>query len=598
MPNGARPGEPRVGGAGVAEQDPLLRRDALLAGVAEATEALLVVPDPDAAIARALEAVGRGAGVDRVTIFEIQRTGDGVVTASHRHEWLRDGCGVRLLKADLQDLVMDETFAGWYDALHAGHSAGGIVSAMRGPSRRFFDSANTRSILALPIQIDGALWGFINFHDYAREVEWTAADRAVLRTVAVNFAGFERRLDAERRLAEANRELVAANAAKTAFLAAMSHELRTPLHAVLGMADLLATALQRGEHDAGEQRDAVEAIRSGGGQLLRLVDAVLDMAALESGTLGLASAAFDVPAWLEEAVGPYRHVAASKGLHFVARVAPGPAALFGDRRRLAQVLGNLVDNAIKFTPAGSVRVDVETRRLPGRCAHELAVAVNDTGVGLGQGPVDALFAPFEQGDGSRTRRYGGTGLGLALSRRILGLMGGQLTAEDVGSGARFAFSVWLPCAEEPCSACEPGSVALEAPVAAPTTGLRVLVAEDNRVNQRIVKRTLEAKGHVVEIAADGFEAVAKAQAGAWDLVLMDVDMPGLDGIEASRRIRTLPSVTARIVALTAQAGAGDRTACFAAGMDDYIGKPLVAAELDRVLADAARQRARRVIALS
>ncbi len=584
----------RSGAAGLAEQDPPARHDALLAGVAEATEALLVVPDPEAAVARALEAVGRGAGVDRVSIFQIHRTADGVVAASLRHEWLRAGCGVRLLREDLQDLVMEDRFSGWHDALAAGAAVGGIVSAMRGPVRTFLDSAGTRSILALPIPVDGALWGFVSFHDYAREVEWTDADRAVLRTMAVNVAGFERRLAAEQRLAEANRELVAANTAKTAFLAAMSHELRTPLHAVLGMADVLAAAPL-----AEDQRDAVETIRSGGGQLLRMVDAVLDMAALESGTLSLASAPFDVSDWLEEAVAPYRHAAASKGLHFVARVSTGPTTrVRGDRRRLAQVVGNLVDNAIKFTPAGSVRVDVEVRRLPGRCAHELEVAVVDTGVGLGHGPVDALFAPFTQGDGSSTRRHGGTGLGLALSRRILGLMGGQLTAENVGCGSRFAFSAWLPCAEEPCRACDPGAVPVEPPAPAPATGLRILVAEDNPVNQRIVRRSLEARGHVVEIAADGFEAVAKAQAGAWDLVLMDVDMPGLDGIEASRRLRTLPSVTARIVALTAQSGTGDRQACFAAGMDDYIGKPIVAAELDRVLMDAARQRARRTIALS
>jgi PAS domain S-box-containing protein len=397
--------------------------------------------------------------------------------------------------------------------------------------------------------------------------------------VAVNVTArslLETELRAARDAAEA------ANRAKNQFLAKMSHEMRTPLHGMLGMTQLLGrTQLTK------QQRAYVRDLEISAESLNRLIDDILDLSRIEAGKLAIRSQPFSLRQVIGEAVAGYRSAVREKSLRIEQVLSEDlPEVILGDPLRVRQVLLNLLGNAIKFTERGGVRLDVRVLEAEGE-RGTLEFSVTDTGMGIPAGDLERIFAPFEQGDASLTRVTGGSGLGLAICRQLVGLMGGELWAEsEVGSGSAFHFTLPYLARTDRVAETEPrpSAVCRTAPGASP---LSILVAEDHAVNRQFIKALLGKMGHRVTAAVNGREAVEKWRAGVFDCILMDVQMPELDGESAIQRIREEERRTGThvpIFALTAHALPGDRERFLASGTDGYLPKPLRVAELEAVLA--------------
>ncbi len=401
----------------------------------------------------------------------------------------------------------------------------------------------------------------------------------------------------------------AANRAKSEFLAAMSHEIRTPMHGILGMTELALDT-----HLTAEQRRYLELVKASADTLLIVINDILDFSKVEAGKLDLEAVDFRLADRLGDTMRALAVRADKKGLELACQIAADvPDALVGDPGRLGQVVINLVGNAIKFTEHGEVVLSVglsggrqppepgptsperQRRDGPGAGAPgswgtgandprsaELRFEVRDTGIGIPADKQRLIFEPFAQADSSTTRRYGGTGLGLAISAKLVEMMGGQIWVEsEVGKGSTFHFTarfgLWQGA----------GEAAARPPAAPPVRPLRVLLAEDNATNQVLATALLSKAGHTTVLACDGREALAAVEREPFDLVLMDVQMPEMDGLEATARIREREKATGRhvlIVAMTAYAMKGDRERCLAAGMDGYVAKPIHAAELARAIA--------------
>ncbi len=363
-----------------------------------------------------------------------------------------------------------------------------------------------------------------------------------------------------------------ATCAKSQFLATMSHEIRTPLNGILATTDLLQTTpLDR------LQTESLGVVRRSGEMLLTILNDVLDFSRIEAGKLELVSRPFEPRAEFEAVVALHRPVAAQNGVVIRLNIRePFPATLRGDADRLSQVVGNLLGNSVKFTHRGSITVDVD--------AHDegelvrVRVSITDTGIGIPAADLPRLFQAFTQVDSSMTRRYGGSGLGLSICARLVEKMGGSITAESQeGAGTTLAFDVRMLRGEASVVVHRSGGPLL-------ASAARVLLVEDNTINQLVAKRLLERLSCTVELADDGLAAVERVRLTQFDLVLMDLQMPGLDGFKATRAIRVLPLARQpRIVALTANAFESDVKACREAGMDDFLSKPLRLDGLIRVL---------------
>jgi signal transduction histidine kinase/CheY-like chemotaxis protein len=390
---------------------------------------------------------------------------------------------------------------------------------------------------------------------------------------------------AEHRLSRAKLAAEAANEAKSQFLANMSHEIRTPLNAVLGLNELLLQS-----ELTAQQRRHAELVRSSGQLLLSLINDILDLSRIEAGHLDLQEAPFAPRRVAEEVLALLDERAVAQRLPLTLEVADAVAPeLVGDGVRVRQVLFNLVGNALKFTQHGSVRVRLDqTPCDDGSSDVMLSVQVVDTGIGIEASVISTLFDRFTQADSSAARRHGGSGLGLAITREVVDRMGGHVEVRSE-PGAGSCFTATMRCAvpvDAPRSAS--GATAVGATPAGPPPGLRVLAAEDNVVNQLLIEAVLERMGHRCELVPNGRLALQQVQDHPWDLVLMDMQMPELDGLDATRAIRALPGAAGRvpIVAMTANARDEDRRACLEAGMDDFVSKPIDLAALQAAMARA------------
>lgn len=421
--------------------------------------------------------------------------------------------------------------------------------------------------------------------DVVMSVSQVKNERGESLGMQASFTDITQRKQMELALVNAKNEAELANSSKSIFLANMSHELRTPMNGIIGFAGLLKDA-----ELPDDLAEYVRIIHASAKTLLNIINDILDVSKIESGNMVLENKPFYLDACIRDSLDVIRIPAEQKNIALLTEIAPGtPLLITGDEARLLQVLTNLLSNAVKFTEAGEISVVAHAVDLNAGYA-QLVFAVKDTGIGIAPEQLEIILKPFQQADPSYTRKYGGTGLGLAISKELCERMGGKLSVQsEPGKGSVFTFTILVKTIQEGGTAYDPSAV-VDKVKTKRRMPLRILVAEDDSTNQLVIQSILQKYGYSCDLVPNGAQAVDAVQQKPYDVVFMDIQMPELDGIQATRQIYDLgiKNRAGTIIGLTAHALQEDRRACLNAGMDDYLCKPVEPETFQKLLARIAR----------
>jgi len=597
------------------DQASLWMRNELLEGILGSRIALMSDGQVDSsAITESLKIIGQATQCDRSYILEHYQTPYYQVL-SLQHEWCNKNIPSQFGNPRLEQIEYEELMPGWLHSLLTTGYKYFDVSKLPDELREVFSVAKQQWILMLPIFKENMLWGILCLEYHRPHREWEDEEIRILSSTTSSIRGFIASEEAKKALHAAKIEAEKANQAKSEFLAVISHELRTPMNAILGYSQILSQSLTDEE-----QREHLGFIDRSGRSLLDLINNILDFSKIESKGVELEIIAFSVEQVLLEAIEVCQIKARDKGITLEYKMQDDlPAQMLGDPYRIKQVLLNLISNAVKFTAKGGVKVYLGFKEIEENGKILLHCAVQDSGIGISPEKASRLFRPFSQADGSTTRQYGGTGLGLVIAKRLVERMHGRIWVESaIDKGSTFNFTVQLDrCAQVVETSPKPKlpqediadlSQSTENEDKIPLTiqkkktdkdssldpefaqrfPLRILMVEDDPMNQKLATKILSRLGyHNVDVAPDGLSGLSRLKDNAYNLVLTDLQMPRLDGIGMARRIRMGECGATKkhlpIIAVTAYAMNEDRERCLDAGMNGFIRKPIQIDELKETL---------------
>ena len=565
----------------------LLRKQDMLNAIALATNELLSNPNFYNAIYNSLPWIGKSVNVDRTYIFENSFDPEQLdFLTSQRFEWTNNDIPAQIDNPELQNVPIN-IFGNILETLYQKEPYRGIVSEIKNKEvRELLQMQGVRSILIIPIMHKDFFWGFVGYDDCKTDREWVDDEIALLQSFANSISNAIERNQLERNALLAKEIAEKSTIAKSEFLAQMSHEVRTPMNAFLGMTKILAkTKLDD------TQSKYLSIISDSADNLLSIVNDILDLEKINSGKISLENLAFDLESRIEKSVETFTHRAAEKGLklQFVSDL-PIDFTVVGDPHRLTQVVNNLLGNAIKFTNSGKIGLKIKIARKKNDLVW-IELSISDTGIGINQDNLEHIFDPYSQGGKEIVRLYGGTGLGLSICKSIVEMQGGSISVEST-HGVGSTFTIQIPFTQNAKESIQEPEKANEIDRSnGSLAGVKILAAEDVEINRFMLEHLLNSWGCEVTLVNDGNAAVEEFLKNKYDLILMDIQMPGKDGIEATKDILGLHNYNGTpIIALTANALLGDAKKYLSMGFAHCITKPFDEQNLNAILFNTLHKR--------